>query len=187
MSDIFTERRRALEDQYFQKQNDALVRRMKEAAAHTATREQIHKLTGITQEQVLESLAAMNLGAAATLVMSLYPLVDVAWADGQVTERERQVVMEQAHAMGIAPGTDAAAYLAQWLDERPAPSWATLWLSFVHELAARLSADDRALLKAELLGRARHVAEASGGILGRGWTLNSAEKAALHRLEQAFA
>lgn len=185
-TDAFDERRRALEEQFFKKQNEALIHKMKEAAARSVSRAEIKALTGISQDRLLDVLADMKLGAAATMVVSAYPLVAVAWADGTVTDKERRVVMAQAGALGIKPGSEASLFLSQWLEERPEESWHQVWADYVGELCARLKPEDRALLKAEVLGRALHVAEASGGVLGKGWSVSAAEKAALATLEKAF-
>lgn len=182
----FDERRRSLEEQFFQRQNEALVRKLREAASRNATRDEIRELTGISQQHLLDALADMKVGAAATLVMSVFPLIEVGWADGNVSDKERRVVLEQAASIGIAPGTEASLFLAHWLDERPDERWRQLWLEYVRELCRLMPEEDRALLKSELLGRARHVAEASGGIFGRGWSVSAPEREALERLARAF-
>jgi hypothetical protein len=56
----------------------------------------------------------------------------------------------------------------------------------VRALVTRMKPADIALLKATVLGRARVVAEASGGFMGLSWGVSEAEKAVLARLEQAF-
>jgi hypothetical protein len=56
----------------------------------------------------------------------------------------------------------------------------------VKALVALMKPDDVALLKATVLGRARVVAEASGGFLGLAWRLSDAEARALDRLALAF-
>ena len=185
--DAFDDRRNALEEQFFTKQNEALVKKLKDAALEKATKETVQRLTGITNETVLNALATMHLGSAAMMVMSLFPLVDVAWADGAVNDKEREIVLQQAAAVGLKPGTEAGDFLQQWLTQKPELTWHNLWASYVSELSKKLSAGDRELLKNEVLGRARLVAEASGGFLGLGWTVSATEGAVLKKLEAAFA
>lgn len=186
MSDAFDDRRKALEEQFFKTQNEKLVAKLKAEAEQKATREAIKEHTGIANEDVLDALAALNLGAAATVVMSAWPLVEVAWADGKVEEREREVVLTQAENMGVAPSSTAHHFLVQLLDEKPDLSWSQLWSDFVSALVAKMSDEDRAMLKSEVLGRARTVAEATGGILGIGWKVSATEQKVLDRLEKAF-
>ena len=54
------------------------------------------------------------------------------------------------------------------------------------ELAAQLSPSQRTALRAELVERARHVAEAAGGFLGLG-SVSEAEKQVIAELEKPFA
>lgn len=187
MSDAFDDRRKALEDQFFKQQNEAALEKLKEQQQRAATTEELQRLTGITNPLVLDALAGLKLGGAAVLVMSMFPLVEVAWADGKVDDKERRVVLQQAENVGIAKGSEASLLLAQWLDARPERSWHTLWADYVAALVQRLKSDDRELLKSEVLGRARLVAEASGGLLGAGFAVSGAEKKVLETLEQAFA
>jgi hypothetical protein len=56
----------------------------------------------------------------------------------------------------------------------------------VKELCPKLSGEDRAMLKNEIMGRARLVAEASGKVLGITSGISKVEQAVLDRLEKAF-
>jgi len=186
MSDAFEDRRKALEEQFFKSQNDKLVAKLKAEKANEQTRDEIRAHTGIQNEKVLDALAALNLGGAAVVVVSAWPLVEVAWADGKVEDREREVVLQQAHNMDVVPGSAADHFLDQLLDEKPDLSWSQLWTEFVQELGKKMSAEDKALLKSEVIGRARTVAESTGGILGIGWKVSSTEAKVLAKLEKAF-
>ena len=46
-------------------------------------------------------------------------LVQVAWAEGHVSQREREVVLEIAASRGVGPGSPAHAKLESWLKTRP--------------------------------------------------------------------
>jgi hypothetical protein len=185
--DAFEDRRRALEDQFFQQHEDALLKKLKDASQRAATKEELKQLTGIANEQVLDALAALQLsGGAAVLVMSVYPLVEVAWADGTLDDRERQALLQQATSIGLTPSSAGHEYLDAWLQTKPDPSWHTLWAGYVKALVKLMKPDDIALLKATVLGRARVVAEASGGFLGLAWRLSDAEAKVLDRLALAF-
>ncbi|MCA2978381.1 MAG: TerB family tellurite resistance protein [Myxococcaceae bacterium] len=186
-SDAFDDRRKALEDQFFKQQNDAALQKLKEQQVRAATKEELTRLTGITNAAVLDALASLNLGGAAVLVMSMFPLVEVAWADGKVDDKERRVVLQQAENVGIGSSSEGALLLARWLDEKPELTWHQLWADYVGALVQQMKPEDRELLKNEVLGRARLVAEASGGLLGAGFAVSAAERRVLERLEQAFA
>lgn len=184
--DAFDDRRKALEEQFFQKHDKELVAKLKEKQLEKSTKEELTRLTGITNDQLLTSLADLNVGGAATLVMSLYPIVEVAWADGAIDEREKKVIADLAKTIGLQAGSSAYHYLTDWLAEKPEPKWHDLWAAYVQALVARMSADDKALLKATVLGRARVVAEVSGGFLGLAFRVSNTEQAVLDKLAVAF-
>jgi tellurite resistance protein len=185
--DAFDERRKALEEQFFLKHEEALIQKLKDASRRAATREELRHLTGITNLQVLDALAGLKVTAgAAVLVMSVYPLVEVAWADGSLDDLEREAILKIAAGVGLTPASPGHEYLDAWLKTKPERSWFTLWSHYVQALVKLMKPHDAAELKATVLGRARVVAEASGGFLGLAWGVSEAEKAVLARLEQAF-
>ena len=86
--------------------------------------------------------------------------------------------MEQEH-----PGYQM---LQRWLQRKPDASLLELWKGYVTALARTLSEAARIALKADLLGRARAVAQATGGLLGLGNKVSKSEQAVLSELEEAF-
>jgi hypothetical protein len=95
-------------------------------------------------------------------------------------------VLDAAEQAGTRAGSDAHKLLEGWLKEPPPPAVREAWVKYVQALIATLSSDDTALLKREVLGRARTVAEAAGGFLGVGAKVSRTEADALKRLEDAF-
>lgn len=185
-TDSLDDRRKALEEQFFQQHEKELVAKLKEAAAKETSKDELQKLTGITDNQVLAALSDLKIGGAATLVMSLYPVIEVAWADGKIDEKERAAILEAAKSIGLEKDSPAYQYLDKWTTEKPELSWHSLWVDYVKALVKNMKPDDKALLKATVLGRSRSVAEASGGFLGVAFRVSDAEKRAIAKLEQAF-
>lgn len=188
MPNVLDERRQALEEQFFKQHDDELIARMKTSAAKAIARDEVHHLTGITNPLVLDALADLKVpGGAAVLVMSLYPVVEVAWADGAPGAAEQKAVLGIANSLGLKEGSPGSEYLTQWLKQKPEPKWHTLWANYVKALLPLMQAADREHLKQSVLGRARVVAEASGGFMGIAFVISEAEKATLRELEKAFA
>lgn len=186
-NDAFHARRMALEEQFFLHHDEEVIAKMKADAQKTIARSEVHSLTGITNDQVLDALASLKIGGgAAVLVMSLFPVIEVAWADGKPDARERKMVLELAGTLGIKNDSPAFSYLSKWLEEKPEPAWHQLWADYTTSLVALMKPDDKVLLKNTVLGRARVVAEASGGFLGVAWLVSEAEKAVLEKLEKPF-
>jgi hypothetical protein len=186
MSDALSDRRKELEETFFAKQNQELVEKLKAQKQKTLDKEGIQEITGIKNEEVLEKLVALKLDRETIAALSLFPLIQVAWADGAVDAKEQGAVLEAAGASGILKGSSAHTLLESWLKLKPPAALESAWTNYVKAMVEGMKAEDKALLKNELLGKARSVAEASGGILGMGSKISKAETDALKKLEAAF-
>jgi len=185
--EILRDRGRSLEDEFFRREDKRLAARLNELKAVETTRAALAKASGITEPAVLDALLALGIRAETVAALSVVPLVEVAWADGSLDARERGAILEGARQAGIAPGSTAHGLLEPWLERRPDPKLLTAWIQLVRDIRDRLGAEEAARLKTSLLDQARGVASASGGILGLGAKVSSAEATMLARLESAFA
>lgn len=185
MTDFLDDRRRALEESFFAKRNQALLERLREEMAATKRQESLAAASGISDEKVLTRLLALQIDADALAALTLAPLVLVAWSDGSIAEDERQAVLHSANQSGIAPDTPAHELLINWLEEPVSHELLETWTGYVRALCSKLDAGARASLKADVVGRARAVAEAAGGLLGF-HQVSASEQAVLEKLEAAF-
>ena len=185
--ELLGDRRKALEEAFFAKHNEQLKQKLQEANSARAKRDTLRTASGIADEAVLDQLIALDIQSETVAALSLIPLIEVAWADGRMEVRERQAILTGAQTAGLAIGSASYQLLEGWLDQRPAPALFTAWQAYVKALVATLDADAREALKVELLGRARTVADAAGGVLGLGNRISRAEQARLTALEQTFA
>jgi uncharacterized membrane protein YebE (DUF533 family) len=64
-------------------------------------KEALAAASGITDDAVLDRLAAFNLGADTLAALSVAPLVVVAWADGGIDDKERSAVLAGAAEAGL--------------------------------------------------------------------------------------
>jgi hypothetical protein len=181
--EILRDRERALEDEFFRREDQRLLEHLTALRVAASTREALAKASGITDPVLLDMLVAHGIKAETVAALSFVPLLEVAWADGRLDAKERSAVLARAHESGVEPGSFAHGLLEAWLDRRPEPSLLTAWTQFVHGLRDRLSATETAAMKTALIERARSVATASGGLFSK---ISSEEAAALDRLEHAF-
>jgi hypothetical protein len=186
VSNALEERGRALEDEFFYKENKAKIAALKEQQELKDSKEALRKASGMTDEAVLDHLVALGLRANTISALSLVPLVAVAWADGEVQDHERDAIMQGAHGKGLDEGSPAYLLLEGWLAKRPADSLLETWESYIKALGVQLNDEQNRLLKNQILGFAKIVASADGGILGIG-KVSAKEEAVLLRLEAAFA
>jgi len=183
---ILADREKALEELFFEKENRKLVERIRAEAEQLAAKEGLAELAGIQDHLLLEKLVQLGIRPGKWAAMALIPLVEVAWASGSVEERERRAVLSAAEANGVTKGSAAHELLEQWLAARPDAAFLQAWGAYIVDLCAELGEAEREALQQEILGRARQVAEAAGGILGLGNKISEAEQRALDELQKAF-
>lgn len=185
MSDPLSERGRALEAAFFPSHasdyRDAIRLREQELAAVGALRE----ASGITDDAILRKLAALGIRAETLAALTMIPIVEVAWADGSMDAKERDAILVGAESVGIEPGSPSHGLLRIWTEDRPAPDLLGAWRDFIGALVRELEPGERARLREKLVGRARSVAEATGGILGID-AVSPEEARVLAGLEESF-
>jgi hypothetical protein len=186
MADAFESRRKELEEAFFAQHNQKLLDHLKELKKQSLTKASLGAMSGITDEGVLDKLVALKLNTETLAAFILYPLVEVAWADGVADNKEKKAVLDGCHKLGIAAGTEAHKLVESWLEQRPPATLHTAWEGYVKALVGTMSTHDKDALKRSILGKARDVAEASGGILGLPPKVSKEEAAVLKKLESAF-
>lgn len=143
-------------------------------------------VSGLDDKSLLQDLLDAGIRPETFACLSLLPLCEVAWADGDISSREREAVMQAATQHGIESGSAAAALLDHWLATRPELKMVEAWKEYIAALAARLPPTRAKKLAEDILGRARAIAATSGGILGLGAKVSVSEQFALDELEHAF-
>jgi hypothetical protein len=181
------DRRKALEEAFFAKQNAQLRRQLQEDEKARVQKEALRAASGITDDGVLERLMTLGIDSGTVAALALIPLVEVAWADGKMEAKERSAILSGAQGAGLSPGSTSYQLLESWLGNRPDATLLQVWKDYVGALAASLDAGAKQALQQDLLGRARAVAEAAGGFLGLGDKISPAERSMLAELEQAFS
>jgi hypothetical protein len=185
-SDSFEMRRAGFETEYFHKQDEKVTEKLRKIFNQKMDRESLRRATGISNDEVIDRLLAVNAKGELLLAFRLYPLVEIAWADGAADQREIKAVVEAATGMGVPAGSAALKALEDWLHRGPTADGRTAWHAFAQELCKTLSPDELAKFRHDLLEGASAVAKASGGILGVGFEVSRAEKKAIDTVAKAL-
>jgi hypothetical protein len=164
--DSIQERGRSLEEEYFRRKNRELVERMQLEARHEQARREMGAQIGLDDPEMLRELQKLGFTPETVPLLPLVPVVQVAWADGDVADAERSAIFKVARARGIAEGSAADHQLSAWLADRPAPE--------VFEGATRLIAaivdgqggGQGRVTADELVAYCESIASASGGLFG---------------------
>jgi hypothetical protein len=187
MSDRFLDDRRAgLEEAFFARQNEELRRRIVESGIQSDRRAALAAASHIQDPAVLDRLLELGLGAETISALTLVPLVLVAWADGDLSNLEREAVMEAAAKEGIHQDAPGHALLEGWLRQKPGPQLAAAWKDYVRALTKPIELDARRELELHVMDKARQVADAAGGVLGLTSRISVAEREMLSDLSAAF-
>jgi hypothetical protein len=141
--------------------------------------------SGITDRAVLRLLADLEVSSNVVTALAVVPLVEVAWADGELAPEERASVLRASEAHGVRPGTRAHGLLGSWLEHRPSEDLFAAWEAYIEAALEPLEEEERDRICRDLVGRAREVARAAGHGGGPG-SVSEEEERALERIEAAL-
>lgn len=178
---------RDLEEEFFARQNAALLEKLRQEARHKERREALREVAPNADDALLDHLITLGLAPETVLALTLVPLAVVAWADGAIDARERAALLKEAEERGVAPGSPARQLLESWLERRPPPALLETWKRYARGIWGTLDDAHRAAMRERMLGLARGIAEATGGFLGLGSKISPAERAVLEELERALS
>ena len=183
--EMLGDRGKALEDEFFRREDQRLINRLRELRQKDSSREALAEVSGISNPQTLDRLLELGVRPEILGALGVVPIVEVAWADGTLDAKERQAILAAAEKHGIAPGTTKYDLLQSWLDRKPAPNLVAAWGEMIQGMREHMPPQEFESLRKEFIERAHAVARASGGVLGIGAT-SGAEQDAIARLEAAF-
>jgi hypothetical protein len=175
------DRGRALEDDYYRRRDRELIEKMQRASAAEASRRELGAKSGLQDPELLQELQALGFTPETVVLLPILPLLQVAWAEGGVSDAERKLILQFARGRGVAEGSAADAQLAEWLTTRPA---ADVFARATRLIGAMLDAPVAGasdLSAEELVKHSESIAAASGGIFGIN-RISSDERAVLDAL-----
>jgi hypothetical protein len=173
------------EEEYFHKQEQEVIEKMRRKAQTQALRERLAERVGVKDEELLADLEALGYTVETVMLLHLVPLLQMAWAEGSISQREHSLIMEAAKARGIEQGSPAGQLLESWLTDRPSDETFAKNLRVIHTILHFLPEEERSTLQRDMLSKATAIAAASGGILGFGKVTES-EKKILEQITQAL-
>ena len=162
--DIFADRGRTLEEEYFRKKDKELIEKMRRAVTATEARAEMGRKTGLTDPEMLQELETLGFTPDTVVLLPLVPVVQMSWAEGGVTPAERHLIVKLARTRGIDEGGAADRQLSDWLDRRPAEH---VFAHATRLIRAVLATPGYGELRVDdLVKHCESIADASGGMLG---------------------
>jgi hypothetical protein len=167
MKDILKDREHGEEAVYFRKQDEKLLQKMRERAALEEVAQALADKLRVDDRELLDRVLELGLTRDTGAAILLAPLVQVAWAEGSVSRRERDVVLEIAASRGVEAGSGAHRQVESWLAKRPSDALFDTALEVMKAGLAVLPDAERTERIRDIVAGCTRVAEASGGGLAR--------------------
>lgn len=180
--DIFKDRGRSFEEEYFRKHDAKLIEKLRERGKVEEIVEVLAVKLQIDDPALLRRIMALGVTLDTGAAFLLAPLVQVAWAEGGVTDREREKVLQIAAERGVDTSSPAYTQLQEWLRTRPADAIFDTAVEAIKSGLSVLTPAERADRVKRIVDACREVASASGGLgrlLGLGTGVSSEEESIL--------
>lgn len=129
-------------------------------------REGLRQIVTVADEDIIEDLIALGFTKETVGVLPLIPLVQVAWADGEVQGKEAKEILSLTEKRGYEIESEAFRLIDNLLMQRPTDEFMKSCLFVLKEIYNKLPGEQESEAKMNLLGFAKRVAQASGGFLG---------------------
>jgi len=166
--DMLRERGRSLEEDYFRKKDRELIEKMRRAAGAAQDREQLARNSGLDDPALLQELEDLGFTAETIVLLPLVPVVRMAWAEGGITNAERDLLVRLARSRGIAEGSEADRQLTAWMASQPDETVFVRAARLMRAMLDSRSPETSDLSADDLVEYCERIAAASGGIFGIG-------------------
>jgi hypothetical protein len=173
------------QEQYFRKQDEELLKNLRQRSKLGDLTNALAEKLQIDDPGLLKRVMDLGVTLETGPAFLLAPLVQVAWAEGKVTAREKRVILGIAEQRGIARGSQVYALVEQWLEKRPSDEFFATAIEAVRVGLSVLPPEERAARIEEIVGICREVAASSGGLareLGLSSGIDEQEKAILEAI-----
>ncbi len=178
----FHDRERAEEAAYFARRDAELIEKIRSRANLGEIAHVMAEKLRLDDPALLDRILKAGITRDAAAAFLLVPLVEVAWADGHVSEVEREVVVRFATARGIAPDSPDMAQLLDWLKAEPSRDLYECALDVIKLGLSVLPPEEAHQRVKEMINTCKEVAQAAGGIerlLSLGGTISPHERSVL--------
>jgi hypothetical protein len=182
--DGLAERGRAIEEEYFRRRDRELIEKMRQATAAEAARGEMGRATGLQDPALLKELQDLGFTPETVILLPVVPVLEMAWAENEITPAERHLIVTFARSRGIAEHTPADAQLTQWMTHRPDGAvFRGAGRLITAMLSSGASGPGGTFSTDDLVAYCEQIASASGGLLGtRLGSISTEEKALLARI-----
>lgn len=177
-----------MQEEYFRGRDQRLFERQRRQAEAQAELQAMAEAIGLpVYDDILLDLQLVDYDAVRIVLLELAPAILTAWADGNVSTREREIVLQMATRDHVARDGAAYAQLAKWLDRSPSDRFFHVSLQAIGVMLAALDPQARASLRRKVLNDCTRVAAASRGPFDWSHTISTEEQQLIKGIAAALS
>lgn len=180
--EFLSDLKRAREEEYFRKKEQALEEENRQRALREAEKRELGAMIGISEEHLLTELLESGFTAETIRLLYLIPALEVAWVDGSVSDSEHACMLEFARVQGVEKGPPAYEQLLAWVKDKPQADFFESTLRLIGRVCALQSPTEGDATVRKVMSYCSQIAEASGGWLGLGSKVSRPEAQILDRI-----
>lgn len=139
---------------------------MRREAAAEQTKRDMGAKAGLNDPEMIQELQLLGFTTDTVVLLPLMPLVQIAWAEGGVSEAERQLIVKLARSRGIVEGGAADRQLSEWLASRPDAQVFTRATRLIRAMLASPASGSPGLTADDVVTYCESIAAVSGGVFG---------------------
>jgi tellurite resistance protein len=143
----------------------------------------------MTDQELIADLKLLGVDSDSYRVVVLLPLIQVAWADGEIQASEREFIMRVAHGYGLLEGKSGAV-LESWLTRTPSPEQVSRGRTLLVALTLRhrgMGSELGPQTLSDIEALCVDVARAAGGLFDTFFTVDDNERKALEEISRELA
>jgi tellurite resistance protein len=182
-NELFKDRERAAEANYFRQQDERLLDSLRKRAPLDEIARAIGEKLQVDNAELLERVRKLGLKPESAPALFLAPLVQVAWAEGKISRDEQDAVLRLALDRGVEMNSPPYQQILEWLAVRPSDDVFDTAVEILKYGFAVLPDDEREDRIKRVVEACHEVAAASGGglakLLGLGSSVSGVEASML--------
>jgi hypothetical protein len=164
--DLFRDRERAEEEAYFRQHDADLIAKLRQKAQLSEIAHALAEKLHVDEPALLERIKKLGVTLDTGAAFILAPLVEVAWADGDISHAERSAILHIAKQRGVTRGSTDHRQLLLWLAQRPSHELFQTALEAIRLGISVLPPDESEQRIAAMIKACEDVAQPAGGISG---------------------
>src|SRR4029453_5585788 len=166
-NELFKDRERAAEANYFRQQDERLIQSLRQRAPLDEIAKAIGEKLQVDNHELVGRVRKLGLKPEAAPALFLAPLVQVAWAEGKITRDEQDAVLKLTLDRGVAMNSPPYVQILEWLAVRPSNEVFDVAVEVLKYGFAVLPEDEREERIKRVVEACHEVAAASGGGLAK--------------------